>query len=129
MTTQQTAQRLVQLCRQGEHDRAYAELFHDNAVGIEPEGINGPSRVEGLDKLKAKNRDFGEMLEEMHNLKVSDPLVADRFFTCTMAMDATFKDSGRSQSSEICLYETDENGKIIREQFFYSPALMGNTGV
>ncbi len=121
MKVQETANRLVELCRKGEFAQAYDELFADNAVGIEPDGANAPPRTEGLDSLRKKNREFGEMVEEMHGMSISDPIVADRYFSCTMEMDATFKGMGRSKSSEVCLYETNDDGKVIKEQFFYTP--------
>lgn len=124
MTTQQTADRLVELCRKGEFMKAYDELFDQSAVAVEPKGANSPERVEGLENLRDKSRQFDDMLEEMHGVKISDPIVADRYFSCTMEMDATFKGMGRNKSSEVCLYETNENGKVVKEQFFYTPQSM-----
>jgi hypothetical protein len=36
-----------------------------------------------------------------------------------MENDITFNDKGRIQIKEICVYEV-QNGKIVREQFFYN---------
>jgi hypothetical protein len=58
------------------------------------------------------------MLEAYHGGTVSDPLVADNFFTVAMTMDATFKGMGRRLDSEICLYEV-QDGKIVKEPFFF----------
>ncbi len=125
MKTEETAKRLVELCRQGKNNQAYDELFDPNAVAIEPEGYQGPSRVEGLDNLRKKSAQFAEMVEEMHSMEISDPIVADRFFSCTMDMDVTFKGMGRSKDAELCLYETNDEGKIIKEQFFFTPPPQG----
>ena len=124
MSTQETANRLVELCRNGQHEQAYKELFAENAVAIEPEGSNmGPQVVEGLPGLLDKNKQFGESIEEMHSMTVSDPLVSGNFFTCTMDMDVSMKGFGRSKSSEVVVYETNNEGKIVKEQFFYSPSM------
>lgn len=123
MTTQQIADRLVELSRTGKMDDAYDELFADNAVGIEPEGTPN-SRTEGLANLYKKAEKFYEMVEEIHGITVSDPLVADDYFSLEMTMDATFKGVGRNKSSEICVYEVAD-GKIVSEQFFYKPQQQG----
>jgi len=36
-----------------------------------------------------------------------------------MSFDVTFKDRGRQQMEEVCVYEVN-NGKIVNEQFFYT---------
>ena len=59
------------------------------------------------------------MVAEFHGNEVSEPIVADNFFSCRMKMDATFKEGGRQSIEEICLYQV-ENGKIVKEEFFYT---------
>ncbi len=57
---------------------------------------------------------------EVHSSKASNPVVADNWFSVKFEMDTTHKPSGqRSQSSEIGVYQV-EDGKIVREQFFYN---------
>ena len=52
MTTQDVANRLVDLCRQGEFNTALDELYAKDAVSIEMEGQSMfPLRVEGLKNL------------------------------------------------------------------------------
>ncbi len=119
MKTKETANKLVEFCRKGENQKAYEQLFDKNAVGIEPEG-SPQGKTQGLDNLKQKSRQFGEDLKEMHSVEISDPLVADKFFSCSMKMDITSKSRGRMQMEEICLYEVNDDGKITKEQFFYS---------
>jgi len=57
------------------------------------------------------------MVEKMHNLTVSDPLIASNSFACTMRMDVTMKESGRMNMTELCVY-TVKDDKIISEEFF-----------
>jgi len=121
MTVQEVANRLVELCRQGQNSQAYDEIFSDDAIALEPEGF--PNReVKGLDALRAKSKQFGEMLEEMHSMEISDPIVADNFFSCTMKMDVTYKGQGRQKMEEVCVYEV-KDGKIVKEQFFFTPQM------
>lgn len=121
MSTLKTAHRLVTLCRQGEFMKAYDELFDENAVNIEPEGSPGDTVTEGLDKMREKSKQFSNDLEEMHDMEISEPIVSADHFSCTMSLDATFKGYGRNKSSEICVYEVNKDGKIVKEQFFYRP--------
>jgi hypothetical protein len=117
MTTQEIANRLVELCRIGQNVQAYKELFSNDAVAIEPE-ISPVRETKGLEALLQKAEMFGEMLEAYHGGSVSEPLVAGDFFSVMMSMDVTFKGQARRTESEICVYEVKE-GKIVKEQFFF----------
>lgn len=117
MSTQQVANRLVELCRQGQFDQAYQELFAQHAVAIEPEGAPN-QRVEGRDNLLQKSKGFAQDVKEMHEFQVSDPVVSSNHFAVMMKMDVTSHSRGRSEMDEVCVYEV-QDGKIVREQFFY----------
>jgi len=117
MQVQEIANRLVELCRSGQHDKAYAELFSQDAVAIESEGAP-VKETKGLDALLAKSVGFQEMVEQYHGGTVSDPIIAGNFFTVSMSMDITYKGRGRTNEEEICLYQV-KDGKIVKEQFFY----------
>ena len=123
MTTQEVADKLVGYCRQGQFDEAINELYGENVVSIEPKG-SPMEEVRGLEAVKQKSEHFSNMVEEFHDMKVSDPLVADKFFSCRMTMDATFKEGGRNTMDEVCMYKV-EDGKIVREEFFYTPQPQG----
>lgn len=117
MTTQDIANRLVELCREGNYDAAHAELFASNAVSIEPEGAP-LVRAEGIDAIKEKGKMFQEAVAEIHGGYVSDPIVAGKYISLSMGMDVTMKDGTRNQMDEVCLYEV-KDGKIVTEQFFF----------
>ncbi len=118
LTTQQVADRLVELCRQGEFQTAKEELYDENAISIEPEHAPGPQTVQGLDNLKRKGDQFQEMVEEIHESFISEPLVAGNHICLGMSMDISFKDMGRRKMDELAVYEVID-GKIVKEQFFY----------
>lgn len=59
MTTPTIAQRLVELCRQGQFDQAYQELFAENAVSAEPARYNVPP-AEGHTALFEKGKKWAE---------------------------------------------------------------------
>lgn len=118
-TTQEVANALVNYCRKQEFETAVKELYDEYIVSIEPEGIEKRETI-GLAAVIQKGDQFDNMISIFHGIEVSDPIVAENFFTCSMKMDATFKGEKRSQMDEICVYQV-KDGKIIREEFFYTP--------
>src|SRR5688572_6440952 len=77
MTTKEIAERLVALCRQGNFETAQKELYATNAVNIEPYGTpTFPKETTGLDAILEKGRKFSALIEQVHSVSVSDPLVA-----------------------------------------------------
>lgn len=119
MTTQEVADKLVGYCRQGQFADAINDLYGDDIVSIEPDGAP-MKEVKGLEAVRQKTEHFNNMVEEFHSMKVSDPIVADKFFSCRITMEATFKEGGRNTLDEVCIYKV-ENGKVVREEFFYTP--------
>ena len=115
------ANRLVALCREGKYEQAQKELYDDEALSLEPEGVpeGGLGDAEGLDAIIEKGRRFQSMVEAVHGGNVSDPVIAGNWFSIAMTLDVTFKGRGRVVMSEICLYRVNEIGKIDVEQFFY----------
>jgi len=118
MTTQEVANRLVELCRIGQVDQVQAELFAENAQSIESNENFGPKVTEGLTAIKAKSVHFQSMVEAFHSATISDPIVMGNYFSLTWVFDATMKGKGRMTLAEVCVYKV-ENGKIVLEQFFY----------
>lgn len=119
MTTQEIANRLVLLCRKGDWHQAQRELYHEDIESIEPPGTPW-GNVKGMEALTKKGEQWSGMVEEIHENEVSEPMVADNFFTLRMESDNTFKGMGRMKFEELCLYEV-KDGKIVKEQFFYTP--------
>lgn len=120
MTTQEVANRLVALCREGKHQQVVKELYAPDIVSVEPEGV--PNRmVQGLEAIAAKGEKFESMLEKVNTSIISDPIVAENFFSCSMLMNVHFKGNPNAiDMDEVCVY-TVNNGKIVREEFFYTP--------
>jgi hypothetical protein len=117
MTTKQIAERLVALCREAKWEAAQTELFAADAISIEP--VASPffeKETKGLPAIIEKGHKFGAMVETMHGLLVSDPVVAGSSFACTMRMDVTMKGQGRMDMAELCVYDA-KDGKIVSEQF------------
>ena len=118
MTTQEIADRLVELCRQGQYETAHRELYADDAVSIEPYASEGfEKETTGLEAIIEKGHKFSSMIEEVHGGSASDPMVAGNVIAFTLNMDVTMKEKGRMNMTELCVYHV-KDGKIVAEQFF-----------
>lgn len=121
MTTQEVANRLVELCREGKWEEVYKELFSPDVLSIEPEGTPWGT-VKGLEALGKKAKEWEEMIEEFHSAEISDPIVAENFFAITMKSKVTMKGQSEPMNmDEVCVYNVVD-GKVVSEQFFYTPA-------
>lgn len=120
MTTQEVANRLVELCREGKYEQVVKELYSPDIVSVEPEGA--PNRiVQGLEAIAQKGERFQSMLEKVNSTVVTDPVVAENFFSCAMLMNVVMKGVPHAiDMDEVCVY-TVSNGKVVKEEFFYTP--------
>ncbi|RDS82209.1 nuclear transport factor 2 family protein [Dyella monticola] len=120
MSTETVAKRLVALCREGKFEEAQHELYAKDAISIEPQEMaSGPmGNAKGLKAILEKGHHFQEAVEQVHMSEVSEPVVANGWFSVAMHLDATMKGRGRTDMHEICVYHV-HNDKIVQEQFFY----------
>lgn len=119
MTTQEIANRLANYCREGQFETAQKELFADDMVSIEPFPTPGfEKETKGREANVAKGLLFTSMVEEVHSIAISEPLLTENIIAFTMEMELTMKERGRTSMNELCVY-TVKDGKIIAEQFFY----------
>jgi hypothetical protein len=124
MTTQEIANRLVAMNRDDLHMEIYEELYdHENVVSVENWGQRMESK--GMEAIKAKGDMWYASIQEVHEMRTSDPLVADKSFAVTFFMDVTHKEEnalgippGRSSMTEMAVYHVNDAGKIYREEFF-----------
>jgi ketosteroid isomerase-like protein len=118
MTTKEIAKRLKKLCDKGDFEGAQQELYAKDAVSIEPEAGGGfDKETHGLDAIIEKGKKWNSMVSEVHEIEVSEPMVAGNTFAITMRIDSTMKDKKRMDMSELCVYHV-KDGKIVSEQFF-----------
>jgi len=119
-STAAVAQELVSLCRAGRNLDAINQLYSPKIVSIESVGSEEmPAEMSGLDAVRRKN-DWWTENNEVHSAEANGPFVGDNQFAVHYTFETTFKLTGqRSQMTEMALY-TVEDGKIVREQFFYN---------
>ena len=118
MKTNEIAERLVARCREAKWEVAQNELYSADAVSIEAQASPGSAKeTRGLPAIIEKGRKFTAMVVQMHSLKVSDPLVADASFACTMSLDVTMEGQGRMQMTELCVYEVKDENRSLNRRF------------
>lgn len=119
MTTQEVAKRLVTLCRKGEYEQAINELYSPDIVSVEAEGSKDRI-IKGIPAIKEKGIKFQSMIEKVNKSVITDPIVADNYFSCGMLMNVNMKGAPAPiDMDEICVYTVDQ-GKIVKEEFFYT---------
>jgi len=120
MSTQEVANKWAEYCRTGQMDKAQEELYDKNCVSLEMEGAQGfPQRVEGMEAIAEKGKQWDQMVEAFHGVEIEGPIVAGNHFTASMKMDITMKGQPRRIDEEVAMFRV-ENGKIVSEQFFYA---------
>lgn len=119
MTTQEVADKLVELCSQNKLAEAM-ELYSPDIVSLEAGAPPGQSREsKGIAAVKAKG-EWWAANHQVHSARVEGPLVAGSFFSATFKFDVTQTATGnRFVLEEIAVYKV-VNGKIVSEEFFYS---------
>jgi hypothetical protein len=118
MTTEEIANRLIAFCRKADWEGAHKELYAEAATSTEPyETPEFEKHTSGLSGIRAKGRKFDAMVEQIHSIETSTPLIAGNSIAFTLTMDLTMKGQGRMKSPELCVYQV-KDGKIISEEFF-----------
>ena len=119
-STLDVGRRLVELCRAGKNVEAVDTLYAPNVVSTEVFGDEHmPRRMEGVDAIRRKNQWWLDN-HEIHRADVSGPYPhgSDRF-AVRFSYDVTNKPSARRmQMDEVAVF-TVQNGKIVKEEFFY----------
>lgn len=117
MQIDEVARNLVNWRNNGDANRARIELYSLDFESVEEGFGAGIGHVQGMAGLKKKgevlSRDF-----EVHDIRASDPVIADNWFSLKYAIDVTDKRSNiRSTLSEIGVYKV-LHGKIVKEHYF-----------
>jgi ketosteroid isomerase-like protein len=120
MNTMDIAKQLVELCRQGKNMEAVNTLFADDIVSVEAGAPPGMERAaHGIAAVRAKS-EWWMANHEIHSAAVTGPWPHDDRFVVGFQYDVTNKPSGqRMKLDEVGLYYI-RDGKIVREEFFYS---------
>jgi ketosteroid isomerase-like protein len=121
MNANEVGQKLVALCREGRNMDAIDELYSDDVVSVEAmDPPEGSRESKGIDAIRDKNQEWLEN-HEVHSASVGGPFPhGDDRFCVHYTFDVTNKPSGqRFDMEEVALY-TVSDGKVAREEFFYT---------
>jgi ketosteroid isomerase-like protein len=120
MTGLEIGKKYVALCKEGKFDECISALFAPNAVSVEAGAPPGQDRTaKGIDAIRAKSKWWADN-HTVHKAEHSGPYPHDDRFTVRFTYDVTNKQNGqRFTMDEIGLF-TVKDGKIVREEFFYS---------
>ena len=114
------AQELADLCRQGKNLEAIEKLYSSDIVSIEACAMEGmPQEMKGIDAIKGKNQWWTEN-HEVHSGDVTGPFPNGDRFVLIFKYDVTHKPTGNRMAMEEAGLFTVKNGKIAKEEFFYS---------
>jgi len=118
MSTQDIANEVVKLCKQGRFNEAGEKYWADDVLSVEPmpgemHEMRGKSAVRGKGEWWVQNN-------EIHSVEVDGPYVNGDQFVVHYKLDVTPKhDGGRRTMDEVGVY-TVRGDKIAEERFFAS---------
>ena len=117
MSTQEVAEKVVELVRQQAWYKALDALYDKDIVSVEASASEGESvEKRGIDQVRGKI-DWWLNAMGVHSFTATGPFVAHDRFVVQYDADVTEKNSKkRFQLSEVGVY-TVKNGKIVREEF------------
>ena len=120
MTGAEVGKRYVALIKENKHEECLAELFSQDAVSVEALAPTGGDRTaKGIEAIRGKGKWWMEN-HTVHKAEVSGPYPHDDRFAVRFVYDITQKPTGkRLTMDEVGLF-TIADGKIVREEFFYT---------
>ncbi len=119
MTTFEIAKKYVALCQAHQNHAALETLFSPEADSVESAAMPGmPAEAKALKAIIEKGKQWLDN-HEVHGSKVDGPWPHGNRFVVRFGYDVTNKPSGRRFQMEEAALFTVENGKIVREEFFY----------
>ncbi|MEM9840307.1 MAG: SnoaL-like domain-containing protein [Pseudomonadota bacterium] len=124
---QRIATTLVSNCREDKDEANLDQLYAENAVSVEAFAMPGDDRVkEGLDAIRGKHEWWRANMEVLDSGMTPEQMTQGPFyngddkFSVIFALKVKDKNSGQVMDMlETATYHV-ENGKIVREEFFYS---------
>ncbi|WII71231.1 nuclear transport factor 2 family protein [Bdellovibrio sp. 22V] len=119
-TSLEVGKKLVEFCKQGKNLDAVEKLYSPDIVSIEAMSMpNFPSQAKGIDEIRKKNQWWLDH-HQINSVEAHGPFPLGDRFVVHFKYDTVNKDTQqREQGEEVGLY-TVRDGKIVKEEFFYS---------
>jgi ketosteroid isomerase-like protein len=120
MNTQEIAKKYFELCKSHQNHVALETLFAPDAQSVEAMAMPGsPAETRGLKAIAEKGKQWMAN-HEIHSAAMEGPWPHGDRFIVRFTYDVTNKPSGRRMKMDETALFTVANGKIVREEFFYS---------
>ena len=120
MTAFEVGKKLVELCNQGKAKEAMETLYSHDISSVEAQTMpNMPAEMQGIKAVIGKSQWWADN-HTIHSASCEGPFPNGDRFIVRFQFDVTNKPSNkRIKMDEMGLY-TVQNGKIVREEFFYT---------
>lgn len=120
MTTLEIGKELVALCKHGKNLEAIDRLYSSDIESVEVIGMPGIEQTQkGVAKIKGKNQWWIDN-HEIHGGAVEGPYPHGDRFIVRFKYDVTPKHTGKRMTMDEMGLFTVQNGKIVKEEFFYT---------
>ncbi|HEX4476105.1 MAG TPA: nuclear transport factor 2 family protein [Polyangiaceae bacterium] len=120
MTSQEVAKKYVSLVKEGRNAECLDTLFNKDAVSVEPGAPPGMDRTaKGLEAIRGKSKWWNDN-HTVHKAEVTGPYPHDDRFAVRFTYDITHKPTNKRMTMDEVGLFTVQDGKITREEFFYS---------
>ncbi|MNT64249.1 SnoaL-like domain protein [compost metagenome] len=120
MEAVEVGKKLVELCNKGQHLKAVDTLYSDDIVSVEAEEMPGmPLEMKGIEAIRQKNVAWDKE-NETDKFEAQGPFAHGDSFAVHFKMSGKSKTTGKPFSGEEVGIYTVKDGKIVREEFFYT---------
>ena len=119
-TTTEVGKKLVELCKQGKNEEAMKTLYANDIVSVEAGAPPGQSpESKGIEAVVAKSKWWADN-HEVHSAACDGPFPNGDRFIVRFTYDVTSKPLGKRITMDEGALFTVKDGKIVREEFFYT---------
>ena len=120
MTTMDIGKEVAALCKQGKNQEAIDRFYSPNIESVEPVAMPGMGQTQtGIQTVKKKNQWWVDN-HEIHGGTVDGPYSHGDRFILHFKYDVTPKHTGKRMTMDESGLYTVQNGKVVKEEFFYS---------
>lgn len=118
--TLEVGRKLVEFCKSNQVVKAIETLYADDIQSREAMDSPGmPAESHGIENALKKNKQWEETME-VHSSQIDGPFPLGDRFAVHFKYDATDKSTNKKwEMEEVGIY-TVQDGKIVREEFFYT---------
>ena len=120
MTALEIGKELIALCNYGKNQDAIDRLYSPDIESVEAVAMPGMEQTQrGITKIKGKNQWWADN-HEVHGGVAEGPYPHGDRFIVRFKYDVTPTHTGKRTSMDEMGLFTAKNGKIVKEEFFYT---------